>query len=250
MIKLIIFDLDGVLINSRDLHYYALNDALQTIDDSFVISREEHLSLYDGKTTKTKLKLLTETKNLPEGSYNSVWKLKQQFTRDRLQSTKENVELKKLFKHLKDRNISICVASNAIRQTVLTSLEKIGVLIYCDYVFANEDVFLSKPNASVKCHAIASPSLSSSVASQIISAFFTSDFSSFTTFVFSSEITYFGLNPFSISIAIPPFLGRSRMCPILDLTVKPFPKYPSIVFAFAGDSTITKFLLIAQFIDF
>ena len=26
--KLIIFDLDGVLIDSRDLHYYALNDAL------------------------------------------------------------------------------------------------------------------------------------------------------------------------------------------------------------------------------
>ena len=28
MIKLIIFDLDGVLIDSRDLHYHALNNAL------------------------------------------------------------------------------------------------------------------------------------------------------------------------------------------------------------------------------
>ena len=32
MIKLIIFDLDGVLVNSRELHYEALNRALKEID--------------------------------------------------------------------------------------------------------------------------------------------------------------------------------------------------------------------------
>ena len=35
-IKHVIFDLDGVLVDSRDLHYYALNDALRTIDESYV----------------------------------------------------------------------------------------------------------------------------------------------------------------------------------------------------------------------
>jgi beta-phosphoglucomutase-like phosphatase (HAD superfamily) len=37
--KLIIFDLDGVLIDSRELHYHALNDALNDIDPKYVISR-------------------------------------------------------------------------------------------------------------------------------------------------------------------------------------------------------------------
>ena len=32
MIKLIIFDLDGVLVNARELHYNALNRALDSID--------------------------------------------------------------------------------------------------------------------------------------------------------------------------------------------------------------------------
>ena len=152
-IKHIIFDLDGVLIDSRDLHYYALNDALSTVGDSYVISRDEHLSLYDGKSTKTKLALLTEHKQLPESEYDTVWQLKQTFTRQRLQSLEENLEVQRLFKFLKDSNLNISIASNAIRQTVITSLEKIGVLKYCDYILTNEDVFLPKPNAEMymKC---------------------------------------------------------------------------------------------------
>lgn len=148
-IKHVIFDLDGVLVDSRDLHYYALNDALRSIDESYVISREEHLSSYDGKPTTTKLKLLTQHKQLPEKKYDQVWELKQQFTRDRLQSVQENLELQRLFEFLKKHGLKISIASNAIRQTVLISLDKIGVLKYCDYVLANEDVFLPKPNAEM-----------------------------------------------------------------------------------------------------
>ena len=43
MIKLIVFDLDGVLVDSRDMHYKALNMALEEVDEKFVISRVEHL---------------------------------------------------------------------------------------------------------------------------------------------------------------------------------------------------------------
>jgi hypothetical protein len=33
------------------------------------------------------------------------------------------------------------------------------------------------------------------------------------------------------------------MCPILEVTVKPLPRYFSMVLAFAGDSTITRFFI-------
>jgi len=148
-IKHVIFDLDGVLIDSRDLHYYALNDSLKQIDESFIISREEHLSLFDGKNTKTKLKLLTELKKLPEKYYDKIWNLKQQYTRERLQSIQPNLELQTIFNFLKDNNIVISIASNAIRNTVLTSLDKLGVLKYCNFVYSNEDTFLHKPNAEI-----------------------------------------------------------------------------------------------------
>ena len=58
MIKLIIFDLDGVLVDARELHYNALNKALESIDKKFIIPRDEHLSTYDGLSTTKKLNLL------------------------------------------------------------------------------------------------------------------------------------------------------------------------------------------------
>ena len=61
MTKLVIFDLDGVLIDSKDYHYEALNQAL---GEEYSISREEHVSFYDGLPTKAKLELLTKNKGL------------------------------------------------------------------------------------------------------------------------------------------------------------------------------------------
>ena len=44
MIKLIIFDLDGVLVDAKEIHYESLNKALKQIDEKFVITREELLN--------------------------------------------------------------------------------------------------------------------------------------------------------------------------------------------------------------
>ena len=38
MIKLIIFDLDGVLVDAKEIHYQALNKALSNINDKYIIS--------------------------------------------------------------------------------------------------------------------------------------------------------------------------------------------------------------------
>jgi len=40
MIKLIIFDLDGVLVDARELHYEALNRALKSIGEEYVIKEK------------------------------------------------------------------------------------------------------------------------------------------------------------------------------------------------------------------
>ena len=145
MNKLVIFDLDGVLIESRELHYHSLNDALKTIDLKYVINRDEHLSVYDGLNTTRKLKLLSESKGLPTEFHDMVWQRKQLATFELIKKFPVDPKLQDIFSRLKSQGYHIAVASNSIRETVKLSLLKIGVMEYVDYWVSNQDVSHPKP---------------------------------------------------------------------------------------------------------
>lgn len=145
MNKLIIFDLDGVLIESRELHYYSLNNALRSISPKYVIQRDEHLSIYDGLNTTRKLKLLSETKLLPAEYHDMIWQRKQLATFDLIKKFTVDEKLVDIFFKLKSTGYMIAVASNSIRETVKLSLLKIGVMEYVDYYISNQDVVHPKP---------------------------------------------------------------------------------------------------------
>ena len=146
MINLVIFDLDGVIMDSRELHYKCLNNALSTVNKKYVIKREEHLSVFDGLPTKKKLKLLTERKGLPENLYDKIWSLKQKATREELLSLTEDSKLTEIFSSLTEKGIQIAVASNSIRETVKIVLLKKGLMEFVSCWYSNEDVFHGKPN--------------------------------------------------------------------------------------------------------
>jgi HAD superfamily hydrolase (TIGR01509 family) len=145
MNKLIIFDLDGVLIHSRELHYESLNSALSEIGEHYVISWEEHLSTFDGLNTTRKLQLLTELKNLPVTEYNKIWRSKQEMTFDLLRKLPRSNKLVDICQKLKELDYRIAVASNSIRESVKLSLLIIGIIEYVDYYVSNEDVKRPKP---------------------------------------------------------------------------------------------------------
>jgi beta-phosphoglucomutase-like phosphatase (HAD superfamily) len=80
MRKLVIFDLDGVLISAKDIHYEALNTAIREVGEEYVITKNEHLNFYDGLKTTSKLEKLTQDKGLPIQSHQKIWKQKQKIT--------------------------------------------------------------------------------------------------------------------------------------------------------------------------
>jgi HAD superfamily hydrolase (TIGR01509 family) len=143
--KLVIFDLDGVLIESRELHYEALNAALSRVGDKFVITREEHLSLYDGLNTTKKLEMLSEKKGLDRKYFNQIWQDKQTATFNLIRQFPKNNRLRQMFAKLSIGGIKIAIASNSIRETVKLALLSIGVMEYVDYYVSNEDVKRTKP---------------------------------------------------------------------------------------------------------
>ena len=160
MNKHVIFDLDGVLIDSRDMHYEALNRALSNVDEKYIIDREEHLSVYDGLPTSRKLNLLTERKGMPVDKHQQVWEDKQVETLNIFSKLDHDYELMHYFKQLKDKGYQVAVASNSIRNTVKLVLLKLGLLEFIDYYMSNEDVHRNKPfpemywNCMTACNAL------------------------------------------------------------------------------------------------
>lgn len=144
--KLIIFDLDGVLIDSRDVHYESLNQALSLVGEEFIISRSEHLSTFDGLGTTKKLEMLTSMKGLPKDSHSEVWENKQKSTIEILSLLPRNANAIDIMQTLKADGWKIAVASNAIRETVITALNAIGVLHMVSHIMSNEDVKHHKPH--------------------------------------------------------------------------------------------------------
>ena len=80
MIKLVIFDLDGVLYDSKEFHFNALNDALSEVDEKYKISFKDHLAVFDGMPTNKKLEILEQTKGLNPDNFENIWKSKQKYT--------------------------------------------------------------------------------------------------------------------------------------------------------------------------
>ena len=128
MIKLIVFDLDGVLVDTKDFHYEALNKALSEIDEKYVISYEEHIRKYDGLKTEKKLIMLTEEKAFPIEFYNSVWKRKQEITLEMFSDLQVNNSLVSLLSNLKKSGYTVVCCSNSIKKTILVALSKIGII--------------------------------------------------------------------------------------------------------------------------
>jgi len=143
MIKLILFDLDGVLIDAKKLHYDALNLAL---GDKYFISEDEHTNIYDGRKTKEKLNILTVDKGFPLELHDQVYIDKQKVTHELISQLKPIDEIISLFKVLEAKHYIIGVCSNSIRRTVLTALAKTELMEYCSVILSNEDVKNSKPH--------------------------------------------------------------------------------------------------------
>jgi HAD superfamily hydrolase (TIGR01509 family) len=153
VIKGVIFDMDGVLIEAKDWHYEALNRALALF--GYEISRYAHLTVYDGLPTKKKLEMLSRETNLPVGLHSFINEMKQIYTMEMV-----HTKCKPLFVHeyalaaLKAKGYKLAVASNSIAQTVDVMMKKASLDIYLDQILSATDVTLPKPNPEIYITAI------------------------------------------------------------------------------------------------
>jgi len=72
-IKGLIFDLDGVLVDTKKIHFDALNSALKFINFE-EITFKDHVNIYDGLPTLEKLRILSKKKGLSKKLFSKIQK--------------------------------------------------------------------------------------------------------------------------------------------------------------------------------
>lgn len=147
MIKLVIFDLDGVLVDAREIHYQTLNAAIKNVvGENYIISREEHLSRFDGLSTRKKLELL----NFEKWAIERINYIKQQLTIKAISQLKRDDELIAIMEYLAKNGIKIACASNAVEHTVRCALGYLGIDGYFSSILGNDQrVINQKPNPAI-----------------------------------------------------------------------------------------------------
>lgn len=144
-IRAVIFDMDGVLIEAKDWHYEALNEALSLL--GMGISKYDHLVTYDGLPTRKKLDMLSKTEGLPKGLHQFINDMKQKYTMNIVYT-----ECKPTFHHeyalsqLSKQGYKMAVCSNSIRNTIEIMMEKSFLSKYFEFYVSNEDVENGKPD--------------------------------------------------------------------------------------------------------
>ena len=145
MIRAILFDLDGVLVEACDWHYEAFNQALMSVAN-YSIPYDEHLSTYNGLSTKIKLDMLIAKKIITTRQLDDIWKAKQIFTKEIVEK-KATPDLEKIQLHEMTASLNIISAcvTNSIRETTKLMLDKTWQLGYMKTLVCNEDTERNKP---------------------------------------------------------------------------------------------------------
>ena len=148
MIKTIIFDLDGVLVDTKKIHFNALNLALNEVG-SYGISFSDHVKIYDGLPTAKKLAILIKRKKIKKSQIDKIKKIKNKNTNLLL---KKNITYDSnifyIFKKL-SKKYNLVIASNAVKKTLEICINKLKIKKFIKFYLSNEDVNYPKPHPEI-----------------------------------------------------------------------------------------------------
>lgn len=147
-VKGVIFDMDGVLIDAKEWHYEAMNQALSLFGST--ITRAEHEGEFDGLPTRDKLNRLTERSGLPPALHSFINEMKQRYTMNLIHQNCIPVDQHQYaLSQLKQAGYRLAVASNSVRGSIECMLSRANLLPYLEFTLSNEDVKSGKPDPEI-----------------------------------------------------------------------------------------------------
>ena len=144
--KLVCFDLDGVLVDSMDWHFRAFSEAIKEVTGQ-PMDPAYHEDELKGIPTLRKIEKLVNAGFLPQDQAAQVARLKTVFFNERVRENLEPDLVKiAMIKQLKRDFLHVAVVSNCNRQNAERLLRGIGLLDEIEYLVSSSDVVAGKPS--------------------------------------------------------------------------------------------------------
>jgi beta-phosphoglucomutase family hydrolase len=146
MIKAVIFDMDGVIVESEHIHIEAERQTM--LKHGVRISAEE-LHIFTGTTAQFMFTELIKKYTL-DTTFEKMFNEKEEILFKLLEKeTRPTTGVIELLKKLKQKDIKLAIASSSHRRLIDYFLRKLGINYLFDFVVSAEDIVHSKPNPEI-----------------------------------------------------------------------------------------------------
>lgn len=148
MIRTVIFDMDGVIIDTEPVHHHAFYT--QFAELGIHVSDEEYASFL-GSSTRNVFQYLKRQFDLPQDVEALIQRKREIF--NQAFDTDPNLDLldnvRTLIEDLQQHGVQLVLASSASKATIKRVFDRFGLAPYFAHVVSGEDFAQSKPNPAI-----------------------------------------------------------------------------------------------------